>query len=156
MQPRNKSSKTWLWVLGILGLVVLICGGGFAGFFVYMASIANTNTVANNSKWSTNSSTRSNSNTTKNTSPSPDTSAKVQQIDLGSLIKESATLYGFTEFTDGELLMASKEKGYYYVLVTPDDYKTDGAQTRVTVRNPDDADSDLGYGLIFHSDTKPL
>ena len=30
MQPPKKSSKAWLWVVGILGLVVLLCGGGFA------------------------------------------------------------------------------------------------------------------------------
>src|SRR6476620_2045449 len=31
--PPKKSSKTWTWVLLILGLVVLVCGGGLAGFF---------------------------------------------------------------------------------------------------------------------------
>ncbi|PYS98120.1 MAG: hypothetical protein DMF63_17470, partial [Acidobacteria bacterium] len=43
MQPKKKSSKTWIWVLGILAILVLVCGGGFVGFFVYVASIANTN-----------------------------------------------------------------------------------------------------------------
>ena len=52
--------------------------------------------------------------------------------------------------------MAAKDKGYYYVLVAPDDFSTEKAITRVTVRNPDDASSSLGYGLIFHSDPTPL
>src|SRR5690242_9733925 len=27
MQPRKKSSKSWIWVLLILGVLVLLCGG---------------------------------------------------------------------------------------------------------------------------------
>ena len=52
--------------------------------------------------------------------------------------------------------MGSKQKGYYYVLAAPDDYKTEDANTSVTVRNIDDASSSLGYGLIFHSNPTPL
>src|SRR5215213_9869257 len=47
MQPKKKSSKAWVWVLGILGILVLVCGGGFAAFFFYIASVANTNVTSN-------------------------------------------------------------------------------------------------------------
>src|SRR5215213_5619125 len=47
MQPKKKSSKTWVWVLGILGLVVLLCGGGLVGFFIYVASLTNADVAAN-------------------------------------------------------------------------------------------------------------
>src|SRR5580765_4017586 len=40
MQPPKKSSKTWVWVLLILGAVVILCGGGFAGLLFYAASQA--------------------------------------------------------------------------------------------------------------------
>lgn len=158
MQPKKRSSKAWIWVLGIFGLMVLICGGGFAGLFFYLASIANTNSrvVANGSKGTTNSSNRANTFSNRNVSPSPqDPAGSVQEVDLSKQVREFS-VYGTTEYKDGELLMAARQKGYYYVLVSPDDYKTDGARTRVTVRNADLADSDLGYGLIFHSDTTPL
>jgi hypothetical protein len=42
------------------------------------------------------------------------------------------------------------------VLAAPDNYTTDDADTRVTLRNVDDAASSLGYGLIFHSNPTPL
>ena len=32
MQPPKTSSKTWIWVLLILGVVVIACGGGIVGF----------------------------------------------------------------------------------------------------------------------------
>ncbi len=156
MQPKKKSSKAWIWVVGIFALLILLCGGGFAGFFLYVASVANSNAAANSTKGTANSNTtRANTFTTRSPSPSGETQASVQEVDLSKHVKEGSE-YGTTEFTDGELLMAAKEKGYYYVLVTADDYKTDGAQTRVTVRNPQAQDSDLGYGLVFHSDTSPL
>ena len=52
--------------------------------------------------------------------------------------------------------MGSKQKGYYYVLAAPEEYTTDDADTRVTLRNIDNAGSSLGYGLIFHSNPTPL
>src|SRR5829696_1791 len=32
----KKSSKMWIWVLGILGLLLVLCGGGGVAFFVYV------------------------------------------------------------------------------------------------------------------------
>ena len=66
------------------------------------------------------------------------------------------SVYGTTEMSGDELLMAAKQKDYYYVLVAPDEYNTMAATTRITLRNPDNSDSRLGYGLIFHSDPQPL
>ena len=151
---QKKSSKTWLWAVGILGLVVLLCGGGFAGLVVIGVM---------------NSDNASNSQTTKNTrvstTPAPSTPTtstsddddlnNVQDIDLSEWVRDFS-VYGTTEFTDGELMMASKQKSFYYVLLAPDDYSTEGAATRVTLRNVEDANSSLGYGLIFHSNPTPL
>src|ERR1051325_7888928 len=36
MQPAKKSSKTWIWVLLILGVLVVLCGG--VGTVVYFVS----------------------------------------------------------------------------------------------------------------------
>ncbi len=155
LQPTKRSSKAWIWVAGIFGLLILLCGGSFAGFLYYFATGANTN--YNGSKGVANSNTtRTNTfSSTKTPEPSPeDTATSVQEVDLSKHVKVS--VYGTTEFKDGEFFMAALQKGYYYVVVSPDDYKTDGAKTRVVVRNADLADSDLGYGLIFHSDTTPL
>jgi hypothetical protein len=155
MQPKKKSSKTWVWVLGILGLLALVCGGGFVGFFVYVASVADSNSNSNTSRTYTTPTPKSSNSTTASPSPTVSDPATRQAVDLAEWVKEFS-VWGTTEFKDGEFLMAAKQKGYYYVLVAPDEYDTQGATTRVTVRNPDAADSSLGYGLIFHSDPTPL
>lgn len=155
MQPKKKSSKAWLWAVGILGLGVLLCGGGFVGFFVYVASVANTNSNSSLKTSPTPNNWRTNSTTSPSPSAEPSVTGTVTSIDLADWVKEFS-VWGTTEMKDGEFLMAARQKGYYYVLVAPEDYKTDGATTRVTVRNPDNTDSSLGYGLIFHSDPQPL
>jgi hypothetical protein len=143
MQPQ-KSSKTWLWVVGVLGLGLLLCGGGLVGFII-LAAIGsqeeNSNIVS------------SNSNTAANTAPDP--RKDVSRIDLSEWVRPNSP-FGTTEFTNGEFLMASRQKRFYYVLVAPEDYKTEAARTSVTLRNIDNADSAFGYGLIFLSNPKPL
>ena len=42
------------------------------------------------------------------------------------------------------------------MLVARDTYAYDEADVSITVRNIDDAASDMGYGLIFHSNPTPL
>lgn len=79
----------------------------------------------------------------------------MESVDLSDWVKEFSA-FGNTEFTDGEFVMSAKKKGFYYVLVAPDQYTTDDADTRITLRNVDSASSSLGYGLIFHSNPTPL
>lgn len=149
MQPK-KSSKSWIWVLGILGLLVLLCGGGgFAALIIYKASIDKGNRTPTPTPSASPSSTRS------TPSPTPFEKKEVQTIDLSEWVRKDST-FGNTEYTGGEFFMSSKQKGYYYVVAAPAEYKTELATTSVTVRNVDNASSSLGYGLVFHSDPKPL
>src|SRR5687767_3479141 len=46
-QTAKKSSKAWLWIVGIVGIIVLLCGGGFAGL-VLIGMQANQNQAGNN------------------------------------------------------------------------------------------------------------
>lgn len=141
MQPPAKSSKTWIWVVGILGLVALVCGGGLVGFFAYVAS------------QDTNSTRPNDGSPTPSSTSSPTGRNDVKTIDMSKWAENSDD--ADTEFTGGELIMASKEKAYYYVMVAKsNDY--DKANVSVSVRNVDDEDSRLGYGLIFHSAPTPL
>lgn len=163
MQPPPKSSKTWIWVLLILGVVVLVCGGGFAGLVFIGMNAENNNTgttTANKSvppsnKFSSNSSTSNSTATNSATSTSTSSRTDLETVDLEPWVKEFSA-YGNTEFTNGEFIMSSKKKGFYYVLVAPEEYKTEKADTRVTLRNVDNAAGSLGYGLIFHSNPTPL
>lgn len=156
----KKSSKAWLWVLGILGLLAVVCGGGFIGFFAYVASITDANNVANNSnrriaQKSPSPSPSPGSSPNASPSPSPFDSGEVQTIDLSDWAK-NYSIWGSNEFTDGELIVSAKSKGFYYVVLADEEFDTGGATLRVTVRNVDNAPSSLGYGLVFHSDPTPL
>ncbi|MEO6655919.1 MAG: hypothetical protein ABIO36_07515 [Pyrinomonadaceae bacterium] len=161
MQPPKKSSKTWVWVLLILGVLILVCGGGFAGL-VFVGIQADKAANASNSG-----STRTippptankNSTTTNfaNTNTSLTTSSRtdMESVDLSAWVQKFSA-YGNTEFTNDEFFMSAKKKGFYYVLVAPEEYQTEKADTRVTLRNVDNAAGNLGYGLIFHSNPTPL
>lgn len=143
MQPK-RSSKTWVWVLGILGGLILLCGGGFVGFVAWVGTL-DTNTNQNNN-------TRS-SNTAA--SPTPNDRTNIQTVDLSKWVQEN-NRYGVTSFNGGELFMSSKQKGFYYVLIAQKEYKTENATTKINVRNVDSADSSLGFGLVVHSNSTPL
>lgn len=144
VQPK-KSSKAWLLVVGVLGIGLLLCGGGIVGLFFFASmqesSDANSNVIV--------------SNVNKSGTPVPDDRTDVERIDLSNWVRASSDI-GLTEFKGGEFFMASKKKGYYYVLVAEEQYNTDSAKTSVTLRNADNMDSSLGYGLIFLSNPKPL
>jgi hypothetical protein len=156
MQPKKKSSKTWVWVLAIFATLVLVCGGGFVGFFLYVASVANSNVTAN--KGTNNSTTpKTNTNTFTRSTPSPSSapSGEGEEIDISGWV-EDPTVWLETEFKDGEFYMTSKQKGYYYVLVAKNDEFSSATGARVTVRNAEDKDASMGYGLVFNSETTPL
>jgi hypothetical protein len=138
-----------MWIVGILALVMLVCGGGIAAVVgvSYWPSDPGTNGTATP--------TPGPGNNRGQTSPTPFQSKDVQVIDLSEWVRDSSA-YGSTEFTGGEFIMRSKQAGFYYVLVAPEEYKTEGTTTKVTARNLSSTATDLGFGLIYHSDTSPL
>ena len=153
VQPKKKSSKTWLWVVGILGLGLLLCGGGIVGFValaIYNAEPSTSNSTSNSSTFPSNT-----SNSRVNPAPPSDGRTNLESIDFSRWVQDDST-YGNTDFTGGELIMSAKKKGFYYVLVAQKNYTTEEANTRLTVRNLDNADSSMGYGLVFHSNPTPL
>lgn len=142
--PRPKS-KAWIWVLGIVGAVVLLCGGGFAALIALVPDTLE----ADNSNYSNK--TVNSGNASNNTSKTPST---VLKDDLSSW-KPSNQALGETNYSDGEFTMSSNLEGYYYVLVTPKtNFKTDNATAKVTVRNKTSDTTTYGFGVLVHSDQK--
>lgn len=145
-----KKSKAWLWIVGMVGIILLLCGGGFAGLvFIGMQSDRNQNggnSITNNR------------GTSGSPAPSPFSSqptSEADTIDLSAWVDDT-TPWGNTAMQGDEFVMSAKQKGYYYVLVAKQGYTTENSNVRVTVRNVDNAASALGYGLIFHSSPTPL
>ncbi len=149
-QPPKKSSKTWIWVLLILGALVLMCGGGFAGL-IYVGSQMDTNENTNtiNSKATPPNKLNSNSNTNSN-STSDRTS--INKLDLQKWVSKDQS-FGMTEFKDGELYMTAKKKTDYFALAGLPAEMSVNADSRISVRNVESADTTMGFGLIFHSDS---
>jgi len=153
MPPKKRSSRTWVWVVGIFAILILVCGGGFVGFFVYMASITNSN--ANISRSSTNSSSTKANTPSRSPSASSAWDGDAHAVNLSDWVKDPTPALE-TELDGDEFFMTAKQKGYYYVLVATDAEFSSSGISRATVRNPDDRAAELGYGLVFHSDTTPL
>ena len=152
--PPKKSSKTWVWVLLIIGVLVLVCGGGGVAFVALVYNLPPDNTNSNGKIVLTNKGNPPPSNGTTNKG-NPPTDKTPDNLDLSKWVKDFSA-YGNTEFTDGEFRMSSKQANFYYVLVADKKYSTTGATTRVTVRNVDSAASPMGFGLVFHSNPDPL
>jgi hypothetical protein len=155
--PPKKSSKAWIWVLLILGLVIVVCGIGGVGGLFYLGTISDNNVANSNSNSKTTITTKTTpkpgTSPTTGTTPSAPT-GDVQAVDMSDWADdplEDAT----QEYTNGEYILGTKQKRYYYVVVAKN-YKTNNATTHVTVRNVDNADSTLGYGLVIHSFPQPL
>ncbi len=142
--PPPKKSKTWLWAVGILGVLALICGGGLIGFIFIAANIDTSNKNYG-----------SNYGTNRALTNSSSTDASAQKIDLSKWVQTENQL-GTTEFKNDSLYMSSKKKGFYYVLVAGAIYKTEDATTKVTVKNVNESNTALGFGLIIHSNPDPL
>ncbi len=148
-----KKPRTWMWAVGILGVLVLLCGGGLIGFVALVANVdtENSNIVDDINRRILN----SNSSSTNSSVNAPKKNSSAKTIDL-NLFDKKFPEYGSLEVQNDELVMSSKRKGTYFVIVPTVNYKTENAVTKITVRNINQEDTDLGFGLVFHSATTPL
>lgn len=142
-----KSSKAWLWVVGILGALVLLCGGGgLLGLLLYKSS-ENTNV---NTAY-----------TTPTPSVSPTVASNVTKYDM-ALWKPAVNEFATTTFAGGKYTIEVTKPNFYYVVITnpspktKDEFETQNVTTRLTVSNRDAKPVKYGFGLVVHSDTTPL
>ncbi len=80
---------------------------------------------------------------------------RIERLELSELVFPTSRI-GNTRFVNGELFMGSKQRGYFYVVAATEGYITIGGKARVTLRNGKGTRSNLGYGIVFHSDITPL
>jgi hypothetical protein len=143
--PQRKS-KSWVWVLGILGVLVLLCGGG--GILGFIA-LRNANDSSNyNFSYPT-------------PTASPTVSSNITKYDM-TLWKPYAGDAATTSYSDGKFTIEVTKDNYYYVVITQPnattkaEHETQNATTKVTVVNRLAQSSKNGFGLVVHSDTTPL
>lgn len=132
-----KKSKTWIWVLGILGVFLIVGGIGFIGLVALVATnIEDPEQPTNNQ-----------------TNPTPEVKfGSILKDDFSKWISETNS-FGTTEYSNGEYIMSAKQSGFFYVLITGNKtFKSSNATTKVTVRNVNGKETRLGYGLLIHSD----
>ncbi len=145
----QKNSNNWLLIAGILGGLVLLCGGGFIGLIAFVSNIENE--PRGNTNFALNT-----VNTIKADKKSAsDDRKELTKIDLSNWNKDFSE-YGNTDFRNDVLVMSSKKNNFYYVLVAPAVHKTENSTTKLSVRNIANGNNSLGYGLIIHSNPVPL
>lgn len=143
-QPNSGgNSKTWLWVLGILVGLVLVCGGGATVLAIIGMWGDDGNQVVDNTPGNQN-------------QPVNDTNSKSSE-GLRKLVKSS----DFSDWrfdsdssidadnNNGKLELTSRSS-LYYVFVFKE-FKTYNASTKVTVVNITGRPTDYGYGLMVNS-----
>jgi len=144
--PQSSGSKSWMWVLGILIGLVVLCGGGLVGL-IAIGSLAedDDDPVAN---------------VTPKTSQTPiakdaprDGRRLISSHDFSKWnIKGNSNVSA--NYSSGELVLTSKV-GYFYVILTKN-YLTFDGSVKLTLRNTTGEASSLGYGLVVHSDPKKV
>lgn len=147
MQPAPKSSKSWVWVVGILGVIVLLCGGfGLLGFITYRAS--------NDDKYNGN-------NYYPTPSVSPTVASNVIKYDM-SLWTTDVGEFATTTYSNNKFTVEVTKPNYYYVVITQPnattkaEHETQNAITKISVSNRLAKPVKYGFGLVVHSDTTPL
>ena len=132
--PSAGGSKSWVWVLGILIGVAVLCGGGFVGLIAVGSLVDDEEPPTL---------------PTPTPPPTKDTRQLKDTIDLSAWnIKGNEFVTGRS--TNGELVLTSVDR-YYYVILTKN-VRTYNATVKLTVRNTTGGRADSGYGLIIHSD----
>lgn len=130
-------SKTWIWVLGILGVLVLVCGGGF-GLLVLIGM--NSDNYANNTTYNS-------------ATPTPNTK-NLTKYDMSRWTSETDE-YATTKYSGGNYSIETIRADYYYVVLTKD-LQTQDKITKLTVKTFDAKSVSGGFGLVVHSYATPL
>jgi hypothetical protein len=158
--PRQKSNAIW-WVLG--GIVaVAVIGIGLVIMIIAIASLdTNTNADSNGNSnvrvANRNSNTNSDSNTNSNNIRENTNSAASLPASFSDNFSEQTWGTGNSQFgeiwyADDEYHMRSKEKTYLVMYAPNNNYNTEDATVRVTVRSVEGDASASGYGLLIHGE----
>lgn len=143
-------SKTWMWVIGALLGVAVLCGGGGIFGLALIGIMTEEGDDPDEDK-----------PPIVKTSPKPspkssggDTSRKlVRSSDFSDMKFENGEY--ITVDNSGDKLELTSRKGYYYVFALKD-YSTYDASVKLTVQNKTGEKTPLGFGLVVHSHPRQI
>ncbi len=155
-QASRKSRAGW-WVLGGIALITILGVGLVVVLIVIGALSSESNTTRSN----TNANTIANKNTNRSSANGANSSGANKNASSGlpsSMSDDFSTKkwgtgssqFGDLWYADDEYHMRSKDKSYLVMYGPSNDYSTENATVRVTVRNVDGVSPTTGYGLIVH------
>lgn len=157
--PRQKSNAIW-WILGAV-VIVGVIGIGLVIMIIALASLgtdtnANINTNENSNVRVVNRNESRNANSNSNSTRANSNSASLPSSFTDDFSDQSwgtgGSQFGEIWYADGEYHMRSKDKTYLVMYAPNNDYNTEDATVRVTVRSVDGNASTSGYGLLVHGE----
>jgi hypothetical protein len=151
--PPKKSNALW-WVMGGIAVVVILGIGVFVMILVLAQMGANENS-SNNRVVNTNRTANTNRTTNANSNTSNLAAATFVDNFSESKWKTGNFQFGDIWYKDDEYHMRSKERTYLVMYAPSNDYGTENATVRVTVRSVDGIGPISGYGLIVHGQKSP-
>jgi hypothetical protein len=156
LQPR-KSNAVW-WVLGGLGVVVVL-GIGIVIVILAVASISSQSnrnrviTVNSNNRNSNRIANTNNSNSLRtNTNTTVPLPASFSDDFSSPKWSTGNSQFGDLWYVNDEYHMRSKDQTYTLMYGPSNDYNTENATVKVTVRNVDGVSPTSGYGLVVHGE----
>lgn len=143
--PAARKSRTWIWVIGILMGVGVLCGGGFIGLVVI-------GSFADADKQDKVRPVARQKNEKKESKGDPSRRLVSEDDFSGWTVNENDFIS--SERRSNALVLTSKNN-YYYIILT-NNVKTYDASTRLLVRNVSGDAASSGYGLVINSSPKAV
>ncbi len=150
---RKKSNAGW-WILGGILVAGIIVAG--VAFMIFALASLGSNSNGNSNANARNANLRANRNTNTNV---PNNSNLNANASLPATTTDDFSVeswgkgdfpYGQISYTDGEYHMSAKDKSYLVMYAPSNDYSTENATVRVTVKDVGGLAVPSGYGLIVH------
>lgn len=161
-QPAKKGGFGCLyWIIGLVAVSIILGVIAIVGFGILVANLPDDDNT-NSSNINKPTPTTPKTGNTKTPFDSPPTSGNLRVKTDFSKWRTGSDAYATKTYTGGEYQVTSSRDGYYYVLLAAGEYSpgkgysTSRAVTKMTVRSVTGTSPALGYGVVIHSDPKPL
>ena len=147
VRPQRKSNAIW-WLLGGVTLIAIV-GVVMVVILIAIASNSSSTIQNTNSNKNTNAN-RVNANNTSSPSASPSLPSSFKDDFSTKKWSTETSDYGELWYANDEYHMRAKEKNFLLICAPNNDYNTEKATVRLTVRNVDGISPPTGYGLMVH------